>query len=137
MDWDDQASKHFFLLKEMKFILYDIMSAHIVSNPTYEDAVIGKGTGIVVLLLGPPGSGKTSFVHALAQKYQKAVLEFTASGLEGCASEYKLRDLFELGASMQMPLLLDNICQWFKTAKEEKWMGQLTSGRIYCCLGIF
>lgn len=114
------------LPSDTKDILEDLVSAHAASDCTYEGMMCGTGSGVVIALRGPSGSGKSSLVHALAQANHKAVLEFTLSNLGDYTFENKLQDFFELGASMQMPVLLNDICRWLKIAKEENWKGHMT-----------
>ena len=125
-DWDTGGFENFVLPSDTKRLLDDIVSAQTASECAYEEMMSGQGGGVTIAFSGPPGSGKSSLVHALAQANHKAVLEFTLRNLEDYPFEDKLQDLFELGASMQMPVLLDDIDQWLTTAKEEDWKGHMT-----------
>ncbi|XP_038652669.1 LOW QUALITY PROTEIN: spermatogenesis-associated protein 5-like protein 1 [Scyliorhinus canicula] len=62
-----------------------------------------------VLLLGPPGVGKTALLHALAHELEVPILEVSPAAIQGSRpgeSEQKLRRLFENAQSQAGPCLL-------------------------------
>ncbi|EMD00860.1 hypothetical protein BAUCODRAFT_187048 [Baudoinia panamericana UAMH 10762] len=73
------------------------------------DFVEGKGRGLILLLHGPPGVGKTSTAEAIADKYGKALLPITCGGL-GLAPEKvesSLTRMFQLAQAWNCIVLLD------------------------------
>ncbi|TQN68631.1 ATP-dependent zinc metalloprotease FtsH, partial [Colletotrichum shisoi] len=79
------------------------------SNNTFEDVIEGKGRGIVMLLTGNPGVGKTLTAEAVADKLRKPLYVLSAGEL-GEASrgvEQRLREVLELTEKWNGVLLFD------------------------------
>ncbi|KAL4748041.1 hypothetical protein BDW72DRAFT_196176 [Aspergillus terricola var. indicus] len=74
-----------------------------------QDIIHNKGRGLVVLLHGVPGVGKTSTAEAVAQKWKKPLLAITCGdlGLEAADVEKSLKDIFRLAQLWECVLLLD------------------------------
>jgi len=74
-----------------------------------QDLIRGKGRGIVILLHGEPGVGKTATAEAVAQKYEKPLFPITCGDLgftpEGV--EKSLKEFFRLAHLWDCILLLD------------------------------
>ncbi|KAI4915266.1 hypothetical protein J4E85_010390 [Alternaria conjuncta] len=74
-----------------------------------QDLIRGKGRGIVILLHGEPGVGKTATAEAVAQKYEKPLFPITCGDLgftpEGV--EKSLKEFFRLAHLWDCVLLLD------------------------------
>ena len=73
------------------------------------DIVRGKGKGLVVLLHGAPGVGKTSTAETIAEAYRKPLLPITCGdlGLTAKEVEAELADKFHLAELWDCVLLLD------------------------------
>lgn len=73
------------------------------------DFIEGKGRGLIVLLHGPPGVGKTSTAEAIAEKYGKPLLPITCGGLGLDAErvETALTRTFQLAQAWDCIVLLD------------------------------
>jgi SpoVK/Ycf46/Vps4 family AAA+-type ATPase len=74
-----------------------------------QDIIHNKGRGLVVLLHGVPGVGKTSTAEAVAQKWKKPLLAITCGdlGLEATEVEKSLKEIFRLAQLWDCVLLLD------------------------------
>ncbi|KAL2841161.1 hypothetical protein BJY01DRAFT_257160 [Aspergillus pseudoustus] len=74
-----------------------------------QDIIQNKGKGLVILLHGVPGVGKTSTAEAMAVEFKKALLPMTCGdlGLEPEAVEDSLKELFRLAQTWDCILLLD------------------------------
>ena len=74
-----------------------------------QDLIRGKGRGVVILLHGEPGVGKTATAEAFAQKYEKPLFPITCADLgftpEGV--EKSLKEFFRLAHLWDCVLLLD------------------------------
>ncbi|KAL8720213.1 MAG: hypothetical protein Q9181_007947 [Wetmoreana brouardii] len=77
--------------------------------PLIVDPVEGKGAGLVVLLHGPPGVGKTLTAEILAKCAGKPLYHVGASdiGLDPQVAEITLRRMFELAERWGAVLLID------------------------------
>lgn len=73
------------------------------------DMIHGKGRGLVILLHGAPGVGKTATAEAVALEFQKPLFPITCGdlGTTPDAVEKNLRDIFRLAHMWNCILLLD------------------------------
>ena len=105
-------------------------------NPS-QDLIRGKGRGIVILLDGEPGVGKTATAEAVAQKYGKPLFPITCGDLgvtpEGI--EKSLKEYFHLAHLWDCVLLLDE-AEVFISQRERNDFKRnaLVSGKLpsYC-----
>ncbi|CAI7580835.1 unnamed protein product [Penicillium bialowiezense] len=74
-----------------------------------QDFIVNKGRGLVVLLYGVPGVGKTSTAEQIAHSWQKPLLPVTCGnlGTESNQVEEKLKYIFRLGRKWDCILLMD------------------------------
>ncbi|KAJ0422343.1 hypothetical protein BJY00DRAFT_311063 [Aspergillus carlsbadensis] len=85
--------------------LRELSGVHI----TNQDIIQNKGKGLIILLHGVPGVGKTSTAEAMAMEFKKPLLPMTCGdlGLEPEAVENSLKELFRLAQTWDCILLLD------------------------------
>jgi hypothetical protein len=78
-------------------------------GPTSQDLIQGKGRGLVVLLHGVPGVGKTATAEAVAMENRKPLFVITCGdlGLTPDAVESSLKNVFRLAHLWDCVLLLD------------------------------
>lgn len=74
-----------------------------------QDLIRGKGKGLVILLHGVPGVGKTATAEAVAQKWQKPLFPITCGdlGITSETVEKALNEIFRLAHLWDCVLLLD------------------------------
>ncbi|CAG8955492.1 hypothetical protein HYFRA_00010359 [Hymenoscyphus fraxineus] len=74
-----------------------------------QDLIRGKGSGLVILLHGVPGVGKTATAEAIAQAHKKPLFSITCGdlGITPKEVETSLRDIFRLAHLWDCILLLD------------------------------
>ncbi|KAI1157218.1 hypothetical protein F4825DRAFT_468016 [Nemania diffusa] len=74
-----------------------------------QDIVRGKGSGLVILLHGVPGVGKTATAEAIAQTNKKPLFAITCGDLDFTPKEVEesLKDIFRLAHLWDCVLLLD------------------------------
>jgi hypothetical protein len=78
--------------------------------PAYQpDVIHGKGRGVVILLHGAPGVGKTATAEAVAQEFKKPLFPITCGdlGTTPVAVEKTLKDIFRYAHLWDCILLLD------------------------------
>ncbi|KAK6524567.1 hypothetical protein TWF281_011471 [Arthrobotrys megalospora] len=76
---------------------------------TNQDLILGKGAGLIILLHGVPGVGKTATAEAVAQSNQKPLFVITCGDLGFTPKEVEnsLTDIFRLAGLWDCVLLLD------------------------------
>lgn len=76
---------------------------------TSQDIIHNKGRGLVILLHGVPGVGKSSTAEAVAQRWKRPLLAITCGdlGLEAADVEHSLKEIFRLAQLWDCVLLLD------------------------------
>ncbi|KAK3340861.1 hypothetical protein B0H65DRAFT_578914 [Neurospora tetraspora] len=101
-----------------KSLLFDLVRSHISSSTgdrnadrglEVNDIVPGKGKGLIILLYGPPGVGKTSTAETIAIAARKPLFSISVAdvGTEAKHVESNLARIFALATSWQAILLLD------------------------------
>lgn len=95
-------------LVESHFRRKDINETTAIST-TNQDIVQNKGRGLVILLHGVPGVGKTSTAEMIASNFQRPLLPITCGdlGLEPAAVETSLKQMFRVAQLWDCILLLD------------------------------
>jgi hypothetical protein len=88
---------------------------------TGQDFIHGKGRGVVVLLHGVPGVGKTATAEAVAQEYSKPLFPITCGdlGITPEAVSKNLINIFRLASLWGCVLLLDE-ADVFLSRREQK-----------------
>ncbi|KAJ5888763.1 hypothetical protein N7495_008804 [Penicillium taxi] len=78
-------------------------------STTNQDIVQNKGRGLVILLHGVPGVGKTSTAETIASDFQKPLLPITCGdlGLDPATVEKSLKRIFRVAQLWDCILLLD------------------------------
>ncbi|KAK6860718.1 hypothetical protein PG995_004354 [Apiospora arundinis] len=99
------------VLDEQKKRLISSLVGHDSTNNSnvYDDLIQGKGRGLVFLLHGPPGVGKTYTAESIADYTRRPLLKITSAELSlgGSWIEERLSTLFSLAARWNAIILLD------------------------------
>ena len=92
-----------------KDLLRRLVESHGENNSGFDDMISGKGKGLVGLLLGPPGVGKTLTAEAVAEISELPLFVMSCGGLGKDATEINiaLRRYLELATRWSAVLLLD------------------------------
>ena len=65
--WNDRAFSSLILPNDTKELVLAFAQAQIQTESAFDDVIEGKGKGIIMLLSGPPGVGKTLTAEAVAE----------------------------------------------------------------------
>ncbi|KAF2142280.1 uncharacterized protein K452DRAFT_269841 [Aplosporella prunicola CBS 121167] len=100
------------------------------SSMSNEDWIEGKGKGLVILLHGPPGVGKTSTAESVAQATGKPLFAVSVSdiGLKPDKVEKSLSEIFKLAAMWEAVLLFDEADVFLESRGTDK--GDLTRNTL-------
>ncbi|EED11723.1 conserved hypothetical protein [Talaromyces stipitatus ATCC 10500] len=76
---------------------------------TFDDIIAGKGRGVIILLHGPPGVGKTLTAEAISERLQRPLYSISSGDLSIRAEELEaqLTRAFQVASDWKAVLLLD------------------------------
>jgi len=117
VEWNSTAFDRLVLPADQKELIMSFSESQIAGN-SFDDVIQGKGKGIICLLSGPPGVGKTLTAEAVAENL-KVPLHMLSSGDLGSDPwevERELQRILELVARWNAILLLDE-CDVFLEAR--------------------
>ncbi|GAB1311504.1 hypothetical protein MFIFM68171_01714 [Madurella fahalii] len=115
--WNSDAFSRLVLPPDQKELILAFSESQLAGS-TFDDVISGKGKGIICLLSGPPGVGKTLTAEAVAENL-KVPLHMLSSGDLGSDPwevERELQSILELVARWNAILLLDE-CDVFLEAR--------------------
>ncbi|GJC77371.1 putative AAA domain-containing protein [Colletotrichum liriopes] len=92
-----------------KNLILSFMEGQNKKGKTFDDIIEGKGQGIIMLLTGNSGIGKTLTAEAVADKLRKPLYVLSAGelGQESQSVEAKLREVLDLTEKWNGVLLFD------------------------------
>ncbi|TLD06234.1 uncharacterized protein PgNI_08910 [Pyricularia grisea] len=108
--WNDDAYDHLVHDEYQKDQILSFVANHPTDNKKKSEGVIsGKGEGLLILLSGPSGTGKTLTAEAVADKARQPLLNIHAEDLGLVAKNLgsKLKSVLELATEMGAVVLLD------------------------------
>ncbi|KAK8024468.1 P-loop containing nucleoside triphosphate hydrolase protein [Apiospora rasikravindrae] len=109
INWNTRIFPNLVLPKTHKELVLSFIEAHISGDVQFDDIVEGKGLGLLMLLVGDPGLGKTLTAEAVAEKVQKPLYLLSAGelGRDAETVEWRLKMVLEMTAKWNAVLLLD------------------------------
>ncbi len=111
MDWNEGIFKSLVLEEEQRDLVHDLVQAHESNGneQVFDDVVRGKGKGLIGLLTGPPGVGKTLTAEAVAEVTKRPLYMISSGELGAKSSDVheKLKNVLELAELWDAVLLLD------------------------------
>ncbi|KAH8745241.1 hypothetical protein BGZ57DRAFT_975572 [Hyaloscypha finlandica] len=112
-DEDDSAFGQLVLPEGHKTMVKSLVAQHFRDKESQEerqaDIISGKGKGLIILLHGAPGVGKTTTAEGVAQMFGKPLYQITCGDLGTTATEVEkaLETSFNLASRWGCVLLLD------------------------------
>ncbi|CZR65814.1 related to TOB3 (member of AAA-ATPase family) [Phialocephala subalpina] len=107
--WNDKAFDNLVLPEGEKELVWDFVESKNITNYAYDDFIPEKGRGIIVLMFGPPGVGKTYTAEAAAERSRVPLYSMSAGvlGTQPGEVEKCLDSTLELCRLWNAMLLLD------------------------------
>ncbi|KAM0263528.1 hypothetical protein ACHAQJ_001147 [Trichoderma viride] len=119
--WNDDAFENLVLPGEEKELAWSFIENKNFTNPGFDDFVTDKGRGIIILMFGPPGVGKTYTAEAVAEKGRVPLYSMSAGALGTNPNEVEaaLDRALELCRLWNAMLLLDEADVFLSARKED------------------
>lgn len=118
--FNDTAFDSLVLPEGHKSLILAISQAHMKSKDVFDDFIAGKGRGIIMLLSGGPGIGKTLTAESVAEHMRTPLYTMSAGdlGTKSTTVEDALTRVLDMVAKWNAVLLLDE-CDVFLEARSK------------------
>ncbi|KLO11230.1 P-loop containing nucleoside triphosphate hydrolase protein [Schizopora paradoxa] len=109
VNWNEDAFRALVLGEKQKKLIHALVRKHASESNRFDDVIVGKGRGLIGLLAGPPGCGKTLTAEAVAETTHKPLYAVSAGELGTTPEDvdYRLKKVLELAQMWDAVLLLD------------------------------
>ncbi|PLB44558.1 P-loop containing nucleoside triphosphate hydrolase protein [Aspergillus steynii IBT 23096] len=106
--WNAEAFNHLVLKHTKKELIKALVAKHTAAGDT-NDVIEGKGNGLILLLHGGPGTGKTLTAESVAELTERPLYRVTCGDIGTNAEEVEryLESVLYLGTVWQCVVLLD------------------------------
>lgn len=89
--WNDKAFPNLMLPSGYKDLILSFVEGQASNKNTFDDIIEGKGLGLILLLVGTAGTGKTLTAEAVADKVQRPLYILSAGELGQTAEQVEKR----------------------------------------------
>ena len=109
IEWNDHAFRDLVLPENQKELILAFADSQIKKEHTFDDVVRGKGKGIILLLSGSPGVGKTLTAESVAEEMRTPLYMLSAGDLGTAPKEIEssLTRTLSMTTKWKAVLLLD------------------------------
>lgn len=107
--WNDEAFQKLVMKEDRRRLIHGLVKAHRQDGETFDDFVQGKGRGLVCLLAGPPGVGKTLTAEVVAETTRRPlyVVSIGELGIDADVVDQRLVMILEITRRWGCVLLID------------------------------
>ncbi|KAJ0115112.1 hypothetical protein J7T55_001521 [Diaporthe amygdali] len=107
--WNEDSFNQLVLPQDYKQIVLAFVHAQLSHRDDFDDVIKGKGRGIIMLLSGEPGTGKTLTSESVAEEMKRPLYAMSAGELGDDADEMErsLQRVLELSTKWGAVLLID------------------------------
>ncbi|TAQ87206.1 hypothetical protein B7494_g4449 [Chlorociboria aeruginascens] len=118
IEWNNHAFSNLVLPADQKELILAFAESQVKYKDTFDDVISGKGKGIIMLLSGGPGTGKTLTAESVAENMKVPLYMMSAGdlGIKSSDVESSLTTILEMVAKWNAVLLLDE-CDVFLEAR--------------------
>lgn len=119
--WNDKAFPNLMLPSGYKDLILSFVEGQTSNKNSFDDIIEGKGLGLIMLLVGTAGTGKTLTAEAVADKVRKPLYILSAGELGQTADlvEDRLNNILKLTEKWGAVLLFDE-CDVFLQERSMK-----------------
>jgi hypothetical protein len=109
INFNNKAFASLVLSAEQKELILAFVESQVKHKDTFDDVIAGKGRGMILMLSGPPGVGKTLTAESVAETMRVPLYTMSAGdlGLDPHRIEDSLTRILEMTAKWNAVLLLD------------------------------
>ena len=109
IQWNETAFENLVLPGDHKELILALTESQRANRDTFDDIIQGKGKGMIMLLSGPPGVGKTLTAESVAETMRAPLYMMSAGdlGLDSSNVESSLTNVLEMANKWHAILLLD------------------------------
>nr|XP_023907899.1 uncharacterized protein LOC112019614 [Quercus suber]POF16364.1 atpase family aaa domain-containing protein 3b [Quercus suber] len=108
-NWDTQCFDQLVLPQTQKQLVRALVTTHCQQQDSFDDIVKGKGKGLVMVLHGPPGVGKTLTAETVAEYCQRPLYMVSSGdlGTYSSALDERLSRILDMASTWKAVLLID------------------------------
>ncbi|KAH8790277.1 P-loop containing nucleoside triphosphate hydrolase protein [Hyaloscypha finlandica] len=109
IEFNTRAYDNLLLPQDQKDMIFSLVGVHTNNNLSFDDVIKGKGKGMVFLLHGVPGVGKTLTAESVADQTRQPLYTISCGelGTEPSAVERKLKAALDLATTWNAIALID------------------------------
>jgi len=109
IQWSERAFQSLVLPEDQKDLILALTESQRANRDKFDDVIQGKGMGMIMLLSGPPGVGKTLTAESVAETMRTPLYMLAASDLGSSSTEVesKLSNVLEMCQKWNAVLLID------------------------------
>lgn len=109
IEWHPEIFEQLILPSNKKDLIEMLVREHSSTNDNFDDFVKNKGRGLIGLLSGPPGVGKTLTVEAIAEIAQRPLYSINSGelGINAAEIDSKLGQALQVAEIWEAVVLLD------------------------------
>ncbi|KAH6723045.1 P-loop containing nucleoside triphosphate hydrolase protein [Leptodontidium sp. MPI-SDFR-AT-0119] len=109
VDFNVGAFEKLLLPQEQKDMIHSLVEVHTNNNLSFDDVIKGKGKGMVFLLHGVPGVGKTLTAESVADQTKRPLYTISCGelGVQPAAVEKNLKAALDLATTWNAIALID------------------------------
>lgn len=109
VEWDENCFDQLVLAPRQKKLVQALVTEHITNKNDFDDIIKGKGKGLVLVLHGPPGVGKTLTAECVAERCKRPLYVVSSGdlGTDSFTLDQRLTQILDMASTWRAVLLID------------------------------
>ncbi|CAD0087163.1 unnamed protein product, partial [Aureobasidium mustum] len=109
VEWNEQCFDQLVLAPRQKKLVQALVTEHISNKSDFDDIIKGKGKGLVLVLHGPPGVGKTLTAECVAERCKRPLYVVSSGdlGTDSFTLDQRLTQILDMASTWRAVLLID------------------------------